>query len=99
MTPDPPNREPQRESALAFREWQPDVEKVLFTRGGDRPGLGASWRVNAVATVSGVEYQVIIGPDIGPAFVGIGVPPEAPTTTPSGPLTVTYSDGTREVIG
>ena len=98
MSPDPSNREPQRESALAFREWQPDVEKVLFTREGDRPGFGASWRVNAVATVSGVEYQVIIGPDIGPAFVGIGVPPKAPTPLPRTSLTVVYSDGSSEVI-
>jgi len=101
MTPDPPNRELQRESALVYRqEWQPDVEKIRFTQEGDRPGFGASWSVNAIATVRGVEYQVIIGPDIGPAFVGgSDIPPESPTTTPSGPLTVTYSDGTREVIG
>jgi len=98
MTQDPPNRQLQRESALAFRERQPDVEKILFTREGDRPAFGASWRVNAVATVSGVEYQVIIGPDIGPAFVGVGVPPTAPTPFPPATLTVVYSDGSSEVI-
>jgi hypothetical protein len=99
MSPDPSNKELQRESALVYREeWQPDVEKIRFTQEGDRPGFGASWSVNAVATVRGVEYQVIIGPESGPAFVGgSDVPPESPPT-PSGPLTVIYSDGTTEVI-
>ncbi|SEI16185.1 hypothetical protein SAMN04515692_12425 [Leifsonia sp. CL147] len=100
MSPDPSNKELQRETAVVYRnEWQPVVEKIRFTQEGDRPGFGASWSVNAVATVLGVEYQVIIGPDIGPAYVGgSDVPPESPPTTPSGPLTVIYSDGTTEVI-
>jgi len=100
MTKDKPNLALQRESALAYRtEWQPDVEKIRFTQEGNRPGFGASWRVNAVATVGGIEYQVIISPSLGPAFVGgSGVPPEAPTPAPAVPLTVVYSDGTSEVI-
>ncbi|HEV7185523.1 MAG TPA: hypothetical protein VGN33_13600 [Leifsonia sp.] len=100
MTPDPPVREQQRASALYFRdEWQPNVEKIRFTQDGSRPGFGASWRVNAVATIEGGDYYVIIGPDTGPAFVGgTGVPPKAPTPPPHLALTVIYSDGTSEVI-
>lgn len=100
MTPDPPVKELQRASALYFRDdWQPNVEKIRFTRDGGRPGLGASWRVNAIATVEGSEYYVIISPDLGPAFVGgTGEPPEAPAPAPHLPLTVIYSDGTSEVI-
>ena len=89
----------QREAALAFRdEWQSDVERIQFKREGARPGIGASWRVNAVATVGATEYQVIIGPTIPPAFVGGGVPPQPLGSASPTPLTVTYSDGTSEVI-
>lgn len=43
ITPDPPVREQQRAAALYFHdEWQPNVEKIRFTRDGDRPGLGAA---------------------------------------------------------
>ncbi|GAB3585607.1 hypothetical protein GCM10027406_34240 [Leifsonia lichenia] len=100
MTPDPPVRDQQRASALYFRDqWQPNVEKVRFTQDGSRGGLGASWSVNAIATIEGREYYVIISPDLGPAFVGgTGTPPDAPTPAPHLPLTVVYSDGTSEVI-
>ncbi|MEY9852194.1 hypothetical protein ABH923_001872 [Leifsonia sp. EB41] len=100
MTPDPPVKEQQRASALYFRdEWQPNVEKIRFTQDGSRGGLGAPWRANAIATVDGGEYYVIIGPGSGPAFVGgTGEPPEAPTPAPHLPLTVVFSDGTSEVI-
>ena len=100
MTPDPPVRELQRESARHYRdEWQPNVEKIRFTQEGGRGGVGAPWGVNAIATVAGVDYQVIIGPEIGPGFVGDnGVPPEAPTPAPHLPLSVIYSDGSSEVI-
>ncbi|GAB3582233.1 hypothetical protein GCM10027406_24730 [Leifsonia lichenia] len=100
MTPDPPVRDQQRASALHFRdEYQPNVEKVRFTQEGGRPGLGAPWSVNAIATIEGSEYFVIIGPGSGPAFVGgTGRPPKAPTPPAHLPLTVVYSDGTSEVI-
>jgi hypothetical protein len=100
MTPDPPIHEQQRASALYYRdEYQPNVEKIRFTQDGSRGGLGAPWCVNAIATVEGGDYYVIIGPDSGPAFVGgTGMPPDAPTPAPHLPLTVIYSDGTSEVI-
>jgi len=100
MSSDPPAKELQREAALHFRdEWQPNVEKIRFTQEGDRPGFGASWSANAIATIAGIEYQVIIGPEIGPGFVGDnGMPPEAPTPGPHFTLTVVYSDGTSEAI-
>jgi hypothetical protein len=100
MTPEPPIHEQQRASALYYRdEYQPNVEKIRFTRDGSRPGLGVPWCVNAVATVDGVDYQVIIGPATSPGFVGDnGMPPKAPTPSVHFPLTVVYSDGTSEVI-
>lgn len=100
MTPDPPVREQQRAAALYYRdEYQPNLEKVRFTREGGRPGLGAAWSVNAIVTVDGSDYQVIIGPNSGPSFVGDeGMPPEAPTPAPHLHLTIIYSDGTSEVI-
>jgi hypothetical protein len=99
-TPDPPVKEQQRASALYFRdEYQPNVEKVQFTRDGGRPGFGVPWCVNAIATVAGSDYYVIIGPDSGVSWVGgTGVPPEAPSPSPPIPLTLIYSDGTSEVI-
>ena len=100
MTPDPPVKELQRDSALYFRDrYRPNVEKVQFTRDGERPGLGAAWSVNAIATIEGDDYYVIIGPDSGVSWVGgTGIPPVAPTPSPHLPLTVIYSDGTSEVI-
>jgi hypothetical protein len=99
MSPDPPNRELQRESALLFRADWPAVERIRFTREGDRPGFGVPWCVNAVATVDGVDYQVIIGPN-SPITFPTGNPPPAPATPPTPlPLTVIYTDKTSEVIG
>jgi hypothetical protein len=90
----------QRKSALRFRdEYQPNVEKIRFTREGDVPGLGASWSANAVATIGGTDYQVIIDERFGPAWVGEeGEPPELPAPVARLPLTLIYSDGTTEVV-
>jgi len=93
------NLDLQRESALIFREDWPNVEKIRFKREGGRPGLGASWSVNAVATVDGTDYEVIIGPSIQGSAGGGGLPPAAPTPHTPVPLTVIYSDGTSEVFG
>ncbi|WP_158863551.1 hypothetical protein [Leifsonia sp. AG29] len=87
----------QRQSALAFRDEWPAVEMIRFMHEGGAPGFGASWRVDAVAIVSGVEYQAIIGLGISPAFHG-GMPPESPGSPSRPPLRVVYSDGASEVI-
>jgi len=90
----------QRKSALTFREeYEPNVEKIRFTREGDVPGLGASWSVNAVATIAGRDYQVIISERFGPAWVGEeGDPPELQAPSSRLPLTLIFSDGTTEVV-
>lgn len=99
MSSDPPAKVQQREAALYYRdEYQPNVEKIRFTQEGSRGGLGAPWGANAVATVGGVDYEVIIGPEIGPGFPLGDVPPPAPTPSSRLPLTVVYSDGTSEMI-
>jgi hypothetical protein len=90
----------QRKSALRFRdEYQPNVEKIRFTQEGNRPGLGSSWGVNAVATIGGKDYQVILDERFGPAWVGGGaMPPELPDPPSRLPLTLIFSDGTSEVV-
>lgn len=92
------NMELQRESALKFRSEWPDVEMIRFTREGDRPGYGAAWGVNAVATVAGKEYQVIIGPNLPVTFPTGYPPPTSSLPSRTAPLTVVYSDGTTEVV-
>ena len=85
----------QREAAVVFIGFQPDVEVVRFTQEGGRPGLGASWSANAVVTIGGKDYQMIIGPDI---IGGDPLPDTPPSYSPS-PVTVIFSDGTSEVLG
>ena len=85
----------QREAAVKFIGNHPDVEVIRFTQEGDRPGLGASWRANAVVTIGSAEYQVIIGPTIGS---GDPLPQTPPSYSPR-PVKVVYSDGTSEVLG
>jgi hypothetical protein len=86
----------QRESALAFRADWPNVETIRFTNEGGTMGLG-SWRVNAVATVGGVDYKLLIGTG-SQAFLTGDMPPEYPTPPTPAPMTVIYSDGTSEVV-
>ena len=85
----------QRESALAFIDFKPDVEAIRFTREGGRPGLGAYWSVNAVVTIARKDYQMILGPDV---ISGDPLPDSPPSHSPR-PVTVVYSDGTSEVLG
>ncbi|MDR6971405.1 hypothetical protein [Leifsonia shinshuensis] len=88
----------QRESALRFRSEWPNVEAIRFTREGDYAGFGASWRVNAIATVEGTAYQVIISPDLSAAFITGAMPQASPIGSTPAPLTLIYSDGTSEVV-
>lgn len=87
----------QRESALHFREVWANVERIRYTEEGSKAGL-SSWSANALATIDGKEYDVIIGPDTQ-TFRQTDPPPIMPTPAPPPvALTVTYSDGTTEVI-
>lgn len=88
----------QRESAIKFRGRWPEAETIRFTREGHRPGPTAPWSVNAVATVAGTEYLVIIGPGIPANFLTGDVPPDSSAESATSPLTVIFSDGTSEVI-
>ncbi|MDR6612754.1 hypothetical protein [Leifsonia sp. 1010] len=94
------NLEYQRESALRFRTVWANVERIRYKEEGGKPGLGATWRANAVATVGGKDYEVIIGPN-SLGFPFGDSPPKMSTLPPSTPsmvLEVTYSDGSSEVI-
>jgi hypothetical protein len=94
------NLEYQRESALRFRTGWANVEQIRFEEEGNTPGLGASWRANAVATIDGKDYEVTIGTNTT-AIRQSDSPPRMPTLAPSASpmvLTIIYSDGTTEVI-
>ncbi|OJX81719.1 hypothetical protein [Leifsonia sp. 71-9] len=84
----------QRESALLFLEKQGGVEQIRFTQEGGKPGLGASWSVNAVVTIGGQEYRAILGIDL---ISSEPLPSIAPEETPP-PVSVIYSDGSSEVL-
>ena len=84
----------QRESALLFLEMQGGVEQIRFTREGGKPGLGASWSVNAVVTIGGQEYRAILGLDL---ISSEPLPNIDPQAAPA-PVTVVYSDGSSEVL-
>lgn len=94
------NHEYQRESVLHFRSRWANVEEIRFKREGGKPGLGAGWSANAIATLDGKEIEVIIGPDTLGFPLGDS-PPMMPTLPPSAPriaMTVFYSDGTSEIF-
>ena len=71
-----------------------ELTALRFANEGGRPGLGASWRVNAVATIGGTAFEEILATDF---WGGDPLPSAAPGAQP-GPLHVTYSDGTSEVL-
>jgi hypothetical protein len=86
----------QRQAALVFRRGyhNPDLTAVQFTHEGDSPAFGAGWSANAVATVSGREYDVILAKDF---WGGEQMPRPLPDASP-GPVKVIYSDGSSEVL-
>lgn len=86
----------QRKAAVALLDVQGGVEKITFTREGGTPGLGASWRANAVISIGGSEYQAILSTN--PAIdITDPLPAVLPEQSPM-PVSVTYSDGSSEVI-
>ncbi len=86
----------QRRVALKFINdySNPELTALRFTNEGGRPGFGASWRVNAVATVGGMDYKAILATD----FWGGDPLPTAPTGATPGPVDVTFADGTSETL-
>src|SRR3954465_1431217 len=84
----------QREVALAFIRDSPDVDTIKFTHEGNRPGIGASWRANAIVTIDGKNYKEILALRF---IIGDGLP-SVPPDTARGPVTVIYSDGTSEIV-
>ncbi|SEH86085.1 MULTISPECIES: hypothetical protein [unclassified Leifsonia] len=83
----------QREVALEFIKFQPDVEVITYTSAGGRLGSG-EWAADAVVTIGGKKYREGLGTIV---FGGDELPVTPPSFTP-GPVTVNYSDGTSEVL-
>lgn len=86
----------QREVALVF--WRsysnPALTEIRFTDEGNKPGFGAPWSANAVVTVGGREFNEILG-----AEVWGGDPlPQTPSGSTAGPIAITFSDGTQELV-
>jgi len=85
----------QRKAAAEFVGAHPDVEAITFTREGSVSGSG-TWAANAFVLVGDRRYEAILG-------IGIGStswepwPSQTPSPTAI-PVTVTYSDGTSEVL-
>lgn len=86
----------QREAAIAFLAAQRGVEKITFTHDGGHPGLGASWRANAVVSIGGDDYQAILSTEPG-IDISDPLPSVSPDATQTS-VTIVYSDGTSEVI-
>lgn len=86
----------QRKVAIEFRRdyASPDLTAIRFTQDGDVPALGAGWSVNAVLTIGGQGYKQILWSG---AWGGDRLPEPLPGADP-GPVVVTYSDDTMEVL-
>jgi hypothetical protein len=85
----------QRKAAITFIDAHPEVEAITFTRDGSVSGSG-TWAANAVVFVGKLRYEAILG-------IGIGStswepwPSQSPAPSPA-PVTLTYSDGTSEIL-
>lgn len=86
------NHKYQRITAINFRDFQPDVESITFTREGGFSGSG-QWSTNAVVRIDEKDYRAILGPNV----IG-GEPWPDPTGSPRSPVLVRYSDGTTEEL-
>lgn len=71
----------------------PALESIRFTSEGHVNG-GGDWNANAVLTVEGKEYYELLGILLS----GGDVLPTVPPGSAPGPVTVSYSDGTSEVM-
>ena len=85
----------QRKVALQFvKDYpNPELETIRFTQEGSVGGSG-EWAVNAVVTVSGKNYEEILGTYMSGGDILPSAPPESQPIS----VTVVYSDGTSEVV-
>ena len=85
----------QRKAAISLLATQSGVDSITFTNEGSVGG-GGSWAVNAVVTIAGNDYEEILGVEKW-SFGGEPMPTPAPPADPTA-VTVTFSDGTSEVL-
>jgi hypothetical protein len=71
----------------------PNLESIRFTSEGHVNGAG-DWDANAIVTIDGKEYRELLGIYLS----GGDIFPTLPPGSVAGPVTVTYSDGTSEVL-
>ncbi|NUU06035.1 hypothetical protein HNO83_06690 [Leifsonia sp. C5G2] len=71
----------------------PELESIRFTSEGHVNGAG-DWNANAIVTIEGKEYRELLGIHLS----GGDIFPTLPPGSMAGPVTVTYSDGTSEVM-
>lgn len=85
----------QRKVALqTMREYpNPALESIRFTSEGHVNGAG-DWNANAIVTVEGKEYRELLGIHLS----GGDIFPTLPPGSVAGPVTISYSNGTSEVL-
>ncbi|WP_460632094.1 hypothetical protein [Leifsonia lichenia] len=85
----------QRKVAVTFiKDYpNPDLEAIRYVDSGGVRGYG-SWAANTVITVTGRDYYGTLGTFFS---TGDALPPIESEMHP-GPVTLTYSDGTSEVL-
>lgn len=84
----------QRKFAMEFigDYHNPELQSIRYTTEGHVNGAG-SWAASVVLVVGGKEYAGVLG------HLTSGEPlPKAPPGTRPGDVTVTYTDGTSEVL-
>lgn len=85
----------QRKVALqTMRDYpNPALESIRFTSEGHVNGAG-DWNANAIVTVEGKEYRELLGIHLS----GGDIFPTLPPGSVAGPVTISYSNGTSEVL-
>nr|WP_246298263.1 hypothetical protein [Leifsonia soli] len=85
----------QRTVALqTMRDYpNPALESIRFTSEGHVNGAG-DWNANAIVTIEGKEYRELLGIHLS----GGDIFPTLPPGSVAGPVTISYSNGTSEVL-
>lgn len=84
----------QRKFALEFigKYHNPELQSIRYTSEGHVNGAG-SWGASAVLTIDGKDYDGFLGD-----LTAGGPLPKAPPGAKPGAVTVSYTDGTSEVV-